>query len=83
MRRWRVYEKEGDLPHLLRQGTANIRLRLGNVGESGKAAVYALSFSGRRLREVPYRFAGGVLDFTADTACSPEGVMAYEVELRR
>ena len=81
-RRRRIYEKVGDLPHLLRQGTANIRLRTGNAAESRNATVYALSFSGRRLREVPHRFEGGVLDFTADTACSPEGVMAYEVEFR-
>ncbi|MDD3154518.1 MAG: hypothetical protein PHS41_06595 [Victivallaceae bacterium] len=72
----RLYEKVGTLPHLLRRGKAQLTLRL--EGDA-PCDVYALNFSGARCKKIPAEFVGGVLRFVADTACSPEGIMAYEI----
>lgn len=69
----------GKLPHLVRAGSARIRLAL--AGASG-ARVWALSPGGRRLAEIPATFADGRLEFTADPASGLSGgapALHYEV----
>lgn len=67
----------GDLPHLMRNGTAKIRLA---VKPAKDYNVYVLSTSGRRLAKIPTHVVKGRLAFTvavngqADTA-----TMLYEV----
>ncbi|HOX07634.1 MAG TPA: hypothetical protein PK280_14640 [Planctomycetota bacterium] len=68
----------GELPHLVRAGKAEVRLKL---KEPGKFKVWALATSGKRLVEVPARVDGEHLVFTADVACARDrsAVMCYEV----
>lgn len=69
----------GRLPHLVRAGKAEVRLKLQNAAGM---KVYALSTSGRRLGEVPSRVEAGSLVFTADVAGAAAGqtaVLCYEV----
>ncbi len=69
----------GKLPHLIRAGKANIRLK--NVNAE-KLKVWALSASGKRVAEVPAQAEGGVLSFTADVAANAEksgAQMCYEI----
>ena len=85
----------GGLPHLMRNGTARIELRLNvrgaidgvadaaNGGGGGPAAtVYRLSPSGRRLGTVPLNFdpASGILHFTVRTDYDPSAAtFLYEI----
>jgi hypothetical protein len=69
----------GRLPHLVRTGKAEVRLKLGNAAG---LKVYALATSGKRLGEVPSKVDGGALVFTADVAGAAGGqtaVLCYEV----
>jgi hypothetical protein len=69
----------GGLPHLVRAGKAEVRLKLGNAAG---LKVYALATSGKRLGEVPSKVDGGALVFTADVAGAAKdqtAVMCYEV----
>ncbi len=69
----------GRLPHLVRAGKAEVRLKL---RDASGLKVYALSTSGRRLGEVASRVEGGALVFTADVAGAAKGqtaVLCYEV----
>ena len=55
-----------------------------NNGKSHKIStrnwkLYALDFSGRRQKEVPFRLENGRLRFTADTVGAREPVFAYEL----
>ena len=55
-----------------------------NNGKSHKIStrnwkLYALDFSGRRQKEVPFRLENGRLRFTADTVGAREAVFAYEL----
>lgn len=69
----------GKLPHLVRAGSARIRLAL--TGASG-ARVWALSPGGRRLAEIPATVADGRLEFTADPASGlPAGAPALHYEV--
>ncbi len=67
----------GGLPHLVRNGQAEIRLA---VKPAKKYKVYVLSTSGRRLSELPSRVAKGRLAFTAAVdGCPGTAVMLYEI----
>lgn len=67
----------GGLPHLARNGKAEIRLAV----TSAKAyKVYALSLGGRRVAEVPSRVEKGRLAFTAAVDAQPESAtLLYEI----
>jgi hypothetical protein len=68
----------GGLPHLVRAGKAEVRLKL---SEPGAFKVWALATGGKRLVEVPAKVDGDRLVFTADVACAKDksAVMCYEV----
>ncbi len=71
----------GELPHLVRAGKAEVRLR---VDQPSDYQVWALATSGKRLDVVPARVSEGQLVFTADVgAWEPHGaVLCYEVARR-
>ena len=67
----------GGLPHLARNGKAEIRLA---VKPAKEYKVYVLAASGRRLAEVPTRVVKGRLAFTAEVAICPEtAALLYEI----
>lgn len=67
----------GGLPHLARNGKAEIRLA---VKPADAFKVYALSTSGRRVAEVPARVVKGRLAFTAAVDAQPESAtLLYEI----
>jgi hypothetical protein len=68
----------GGLPHLVRAGKAEVRLKVGNAAG---LKVYALATSGKRLGEVPSKVEGGAFVFTADVAGAAKetAVLCYEV----
>ena len=69
----------GKLPHLVRNGKANIRLR---ITTANNLKVYALSTSGKRIGEVKSTVSNGGLEFTANVAEGAEengARMLYEV----
>jgi hypothetical protein len=67
----------GGLPHLVRNGRADIRLA---VKPAKRYKVFVLSTSGRRLAEVPARVVKGRLAFTAAVDGTPEtAAMLYEI----
>ena len=68
----------GTLPHLVRSGIAHVRLALGDG--AAQAAVWALSPTGARVRQVASTVSGGVLAFDADVAADPSAAtVAYEI----
>ena len=76
--------KWGWLPHLMRNGAAQIELALGggSGAEPPSFAVFRLSPAGRRVGEVPaaYDPATGRLSFTARTDCDPStATYLYEI----
>lgn len=66
----------GGLPHLVRAGTAVVRLAL---EAPEKYEVWALSTGGRRTERVPAKIEGGKLVFTADVKGSNGARMLYEI----
>jgi len=67
----------GGLPHLARNGKAEIRLA---VKPADAFKVYALSTSGRRVAEVPAHVVKGRLAFTAAVDAQPESAtLLYEI----
>jgi len=67
----------GELPHLVRNGTAEIRLAMKRAKDY---KVYMLTTSGRRLAAVPTRVVKGRLAFTASVAGHAEtATLLYEV----
>jgi hypothetical protein len=67
----------GGLPHLVRNGKAEIRLA---VKPAKEYKVYVLATSGRRLALVPSRVVKGRLAFTATVDASPEtAAFLYEI----
>ena len=67
----------GDLPHLARNGKAEIRLA---VKPAKEYKVYALETNGRRLAEVPTHVVKGRLAFTAAVDIRPEtAALLYEI----
>ena len=68
----------GQLPYLVRAGTAVVNVRLKSPA---KYRVWALGTGGKRLTEVPARVEGETLSFTADVAGAPAAGarMMYEV----
>lgn len=74
-----VLKAWGRLPHLLRAGTAAIRLAV-DAGPS-VFRVWALDPDGSRRRPVACSVSGGVLSFTADVAADPScATWLYEIE---
>lgn len=71
----------GRLPHLVRSGQADVKLKL---KDAGQYQVWALSPGGRRLAKVPVRVLGNELEFTADVASGgTEGArMLYELGIK-
>ncbi|GMV83947.1 MAG: hypothetical protein AMXMBFR7_51310 [Planctomycetota bacterium] len=72
----------GKLPHLVRTGQAEIRIKRSGAEE---LKVWALSTGGKRLAEVPSRLEGGELIFTADVAGGGEAEgarMLYEAAVK-
>jgi hypothetical protein len=68
----------GKLPHLVRAGKAEVRVRL---NDSTAYRVWALSTSGQRLAEVPATANAGELVFTANAAGfgSSGAILTYEI----
>ena len=70
----------GDLPHLVRRGTATVTLE---VRDARSARVWTLSTGGRRTAPVEARLGAAALTIPVSTA-GPEGArMLYEVEIKR
>ena len=69
----------GSLPHLMRDGRADVSLR---VGEGG-FRVHSLSRDGSRRDAVPFSLHDGRLRFTADISANPAAATClYEIERR-
>ena len=66
----RILESWGELPYLVQRGTAQLSLRNANAG----LRLWAVDFSGKRVREVPAEYKDGAYHFTAETA--PQGAQA-------
>ena len=68
----------GNLPHLVRNGKAAVRLTL---GKPETFDVFALSTGGKRLGKVATQVKDGYLEFTADVNGNPEegARMLYEI----
>ncbi len=67
----------GGLPHLVRNGKAEIRLA---VKPADKFKVYVLSTGGRRLAQIPAHVVKGRLAFTAAVDTCPEtAALLYEI----
>ena len=72
-----VLEHIGQLPHLVRRGTAEISIKL---EDPGAVEVWAVDLSGKRQKKMETRVADGAVTFTAATV-QPEGTfLAYEIE---
>ena len=70
----------GALPHLMRDGQAEISMRLGR----GDFRVYSLSRDGSRRVQVPFTYGGGMLRFTADVSADPSSATClYEIVRRK
>ena len=67
--------KWGNHPYLLRRGTADVSLV--NTA-SGKAVLYAVGLSGKRLEKVPFTEKNGILSFRMDNTRNQNAVFAYE-----
>lgn len=66
----------GDLPHLVRNGRAEVRIAL---DAPGRYKVWALSPGGRRLENLPAKADGKVLTFTAGVKGAEGARMFYEI----
>lgn len=69
----------GGMPHLIRAGKAEIRVKL---KDPSALKVYALATNGKRLCSVPAKADGGAIVFTADVAGAANNqtaVMCYEI----
>lgn len=66
----------GKLPHLVRDGAANIRIATTNPE---KLTIWTLSVSGRRIEKVPSKIEDGRLVFTASVKGSEGARMLYEI----
>ncbi len=66
----------GRLPHLVRAGAVDVRLKL---AEPAAYRVHALATSGRRVAVIPARVVDGALVFTCSVAGAEGARMLYEV----
>ncbi len=73
-----LMDSYGVLPHLVRKGSAEIKLA---ISSPEKAGVWAVDVSGKRLGPVESRVEGATLCFKVDTVATYGGVMAYEIIL--
>ena len=71
----------GRLPHLVRAGKANIRIK---IDKAARFQVWALSTSGRRVAQVETTVDKGYLRFQTDVARDPAAGarMLYEIEMK-
>lgn len=74
----KVSLKDGDLPHLMRRGRADVSLKL----RPGAFAVYVLNEDGSRRGKIASRQSGGRLAFVADVG-RDEGTVSYLYEIVR
>ena len=65
----RILTEWGGMPHLMRRGTAHVKLAV----SGGHWRCYALSMGGRRVREVPCAAEDGHVAFVADVSGDPTG----------
>ena len=68
----------GRLPHLVRAGSATVRLRLANPG---KAKVFSLAVSGKRIGEIAARAGDNSLEIPLGVDAGGQARMLYEVEI--
>ena len=74
----RIVTDLGSLPYLMRRGTAEVSVA--RAADAPPCRVYALDATGARRGEVPSRFEGGRLAFTADVGRDPnQATYLYEV----
>lgn len=66
----------GTLPHLVRDGSASVRITL---ADPAAYTVWALSVGGRRVEKVPSKVVGKELTFTASVRGSEGARLLYEV----
>lgn len=73
-----VMESWGEVPHVVRRGTAGIQLVLAPGAEP---VVYGIDLNGRRIGKIPSQFdpPSGRLNFTADTFALQMPCMVYEI----
>ena len=75
--------KWGGLPHLMRNGAADVSIALAPAGDGAEQpVVWRLSPSGRRLGRIPSQFdsGSGILRFTARTDYDPDAAtFLYEI----
>lgn len=69
----------GKMPHLVRAGTAKVRIA---VKEPGEWKVYGLSVSGKREGEVTAKVVEGGIEFTCDVKGEGGARMLYEIVRR-
>ena len=74
----KVSLKDGDLPHLMRRGRADVSLKL----RPGAFAVYVLNEDGARRGKIAARQTGGRLSFVADVG-RDKGAVSYLYEIVR
>ena len=71
-----ILENIGELPHLVRRGTASISIRLDSPRP---VTIWAVDLSGKRQKKMPFRQDGTVVRLTVETI-QPEGTfLAYEL----
>ncbi len=68
----------GDLPHLVRTGQAEVRIRTANPET---LQVWAVSTDGSRVQKMATKVSDGALVFTADVACAKDhgAILSYEI----
>jgi hypothetical protein len=68
----------GELPHLVRAGQAEVRIRIANPNT---LHVWAVSTNGSRVQTVATKVSDGALVFTADVACAKDqgAILSYEI----
>lgn len=72
----RLLDKWGELPHLVRKSSVEVKLQNSNPG----LKLWAVDMSGKRLDEVPVKYENGCYLFKTETAPNKkESRMAYEL----
>lgn len=73
-----VWEKVGELPHLVRRGNATVSI---NIGRDTNVRVWAIDLSGRKKVEIPCDVNGQTISFVAQTVRQEGTFLAYEIEV--
>jgi hypothetical protein len=69
----------GGMPHLVMSGSATMEIRL---ADPGRATVYGLSTSGRRVGRIPAQVRDGALVVPLSVAGNAGARILYEIEVR-